>query len=535
MVSSTNQNLRLNPDTGTLTGTDGALAYASGDANQNANPNIVAAAYADSFSDATNTILYHIDSVLNVLATQNPPNSGTLNTQGGLGVNTTVTVNFDIAVISGVNVGYATLRVGTTTTLYTINLANGTAVQVGNIGGNPVLTGMSVSLEPKTFVVTNRIDPGDGNCTAGSCTLREAITAANENPGVDRIEFEVVVGSGVRTFTPETPLPQITSPVIIDGYTQSGAAAATADQAATILIELDGSSAGPFANGLAIAGGRSIIRGLAINRFAGAGILVLGGNASGGGNIIEGCYLGLDPGGTIPRPNAESGIALRSSGNTLGGTMPAARNVISGNTLNGVDITHSMTLNNQILGNYIGTDATGTVDLGNGEYGVNIAAPSHDVGGIVPGSGNVISGNGEGGIRVASSNAQPQPTSRAISSGPMRAAPVIWATPGPGVFIEGAPDTIVGGGKDGEGRNVISGNVGIRSADRRGRRNRQSGPGELHWHRCHRRRATRQQRSGHTDRSRARQYSRRHDPGLSESSSPAMAGRSENCRRWRHR
>ena len=461
--SSTNQNLRLNPDTGTLAATDDPLAYASGDPNQGEDPTIAGAAYTNSYPGATRTTLYDIDSLLNILVTQDPPNSGTLTTVGPLGVNAN-SVTFDIARIGGSDVGFATLRVGTTMTLYTIDLTNGTAVHEGNIGGNPQLVGMSVSLEPRTFVVTDEIDSGDGNCTAGSCTLREAITAANNNPGVDIISFNVS-GNGVRTFMPETSLPAITSPVIIDGYTQPGAAPATAEDPATILIELDGSFLGGSASGLEIKGGRSVVRGLAINSFQANGILVSGEDvASGGGNIIEGCYIGLDAGGTMPRPNHGFGIWLRSSANTVGGTVPASRNVISSNLGEGVSITDSLTLNNRVLGNYIGTDATGTVERGNGSYGVSIAAPSHDVGGTVAGSGNVISGNDEGGIRVAGSSAN-SPDIQGNFIGTSASGTADLGNSGPGVFIDGASGTVVGGGKDGEGGNVISGNSsGVRIA-----------------------------------------------------------------------
>ena len=454
VVGVADQNLRLNPDTGALAATDDPLAYASGDPNQGANPTIAGAAYTNSYPGAASTTLYDIDSLLNILTTQNPPNLGTLNTEGSLGVNPNA-VTFDIARIAGSDVGLATLRVGTTTTLYTIDLTSGTAVHAGNIGGNPQLVGMSVSLEPKTFVVTNRSDPGDGNCTAISCTLREAITAANENPGVDIISFNIS-GDGVRTITPATPLPELTSPVIIDGYTQPGTAPATADTAATIRIELNGSNAGAQGTGLRISVGQSIIRGLAINRFDANGISVIGENpASGGGNIIEGCHLGVDPGGTIARPNGNSGISLGTSANTVGGTIPAARNVISGNAGYGVAI-NNLTLNNRIVGNYIGTDATGTVNLGNAQHGINSIGLGLQIGGTEAGSGNVISGNGGSGVRILGAGTNIQKN----HIGTNASGTADLGNSEGGVLIENASDTIIGGGKDGEGRNVISGNDG---------------------------------------------------------------------------
>jgi len=88
VVSDADQNLRLNPNDGILAATDGTLAYAPGDAHAAANPNIVGAAYTNSFAGATTTTLYDIDSNLDTLVTQNPPNNGTLNTVGPLGFDT---------------------------------------------------------------------------------------------------------------------------------------------------------------------------------------------------------------------------------------------------------------------------------------------------------------------------------------------------------------------------------------------------------------------------------------------------------------
>ena len=75
-------------------------------------------------------------------------------------------------------------------------------------------------------MVDNTVDPGDDMCGSPSCTLREAITAANNNPGVDTIIFNIP-DAGVQTITPTSPLPTITETVTIDGYTQPGASANT--------------------------------------------------------------------------------------------------------------------------------------------------------------------------------------------------------------------------------------------------------------------------------------------------------------------
>ena len=90
------------------------------------------------------------------------------------------------------------------------------------------------------------------------------------------------------------------------------------------------------------------------------------------------------------------------SGVTIGGTTPGAGNVISGNT-NGISLVSDSGI--AVEGNFIGTDPTGTLLLGNSGYGVFINESSDNViGGTVPGAGNVIAGNGSGGVDVDGSS-----------------------------------------------------------------------------------------------------------------------------------
>lgn len=142
VTSDAEQNIRLNPNDGSLTATDTALAYAVGDAHAGANPNVVASAYTNNFVGAVATILYDIDSNLDILVNQDPANAGALHTVGGLGIDTTDNAGFDISQGSGV--AYASLTVGTTTGLYQINLASGAATLVGTIGNTTSLAGETV-------------------------------------------------------------------------------------------------------------------------------------------------------------------------------------------------------------------------------------------------------------------------------------------------------------------------------------------------------------------------------------------------------
>lgn len=116
VISNTGQNLRLNPNDGTLTATDGILNPATTGAT--------GAAYTNNFAGATTTTLYVIDTVADALFIQNPPNAGTLVRVGALGVDASGPVAFDI---DANGTAYATLTVGGATRLYTINLTTGAA------------------------------------------------------------------------------------------------------------------------------------------------------------------------------------------------------------------------------------------------------------------------------------------------------------------------------------------------------------------------------------------------------------------------
>jgi titin len=113
------------------------------------------------------------------------------------------------------------------------------------------------------------------------------------------------------------------------------------------------------------------------------------------GNRVQGNLIGTDAGGTLAIPNGTA-ILLLGHENTIGGIEPAARNVISGSIDNGITLDLGAA-NNEIMGNLIGTDVTGTVALGNGGRGIFINdAYDNTVGGGARGAPNVISGNRSG-------------------------------------------------------------------------------------------------------------------------------------------
>ena len=220
----------------------------------------------------------------------------------------------------------------------------------------PIFERLEDRLVPSTFTVNSADDSDDGSCDASHCSLREAITASNANDGADTIAF-AISGAGVPTIRPDSQLTEVTDPAIIDGTTQPGG-----------FVEIDGTNAGADSDALHISAGNTIVRGLVVNRFRTAGLHLVS-----GGNTIEGCYIGTDVTGTQALPNGFDGIYIQdSAGNTIGGTSAGARNIISGNDESGVDIFGGAATDNVVIGNWIGTDITGTLPLGNAFDGVTI-------------------------------------------------------------------------------------------------------------------------------------------------------------------
>lgn len=242
-----------------------------------------------------------------------------------------------------------------------------------------------------TFTVTSTADSGPG-------TLRDAI---EEAAGINNaaIAFNIPSSSGL-TISLLTPLPVIDDTLIIDGTTQPGFAG-------NPIVEIDGSSV--VGEGFHIYAFNCVVRGLVINGFRGDGIFLF----RGGSNVIEGNFIGITPAGNAARANAGAGILVTdSSFNTIGGTTAAARNVVSGNLQQGITIgpqldtggpVTGLSRQNVVYGNYVGTDATGTQAIGNGQVGVFVLIASvNEIGGPTAGAGNVISGNSGVGLLISS-------------------------------------------------------------------------------------------------------------------------------------
>jgi len=306
-------------------------------------------------------------------------------------------------------------------------------------------------VQAATFTVTNTNNDGPGS-------LRAAVSNANANAGADMVDFNIP-GAGPHTINLLSTV-FVGDTVTIDGYTQPGASANTLTQGldADLRIVLGGGGGG--IDGLALFTANSTVRGLVVNGFS-TGIAT-GTTAGQSNNVIVGCFIGTDATGTTAVPNSFVGVELRSPFNRLGGTDPADRNLISGNN-QGVGFS-GLGNENLVQGNLIGTDKTGTLDLGNTSFGVRTSLTvSNRIGGATstPGlpPGNVISGNGAG-IRIGAGGQH-------FIQGNLigRDATGAQALPnsGNGIRLEFGPTGVtVGGTADGEG-NVIahSGSAGI--------------------------------------------------------------------------
>jgi parallel beta-helix repeat protein len=357
----------------------------------------------------------------------------------------------------------------------------------------PLLTQEKVA---SVFLVTTTNDTGEGS-------LRKALSDANNNPGLDLIGFDIP-GPGVHTITPLSKLPNIMDPVTIDASTQPGFDG-------TPLIEINASLMGPY-QVFDVFAGNTNIRGFAINRVLGGTAIILwtiGGdviegnffgtdpsgtvapgnaynavivhspnNRIGGrnafsrnifsgngypalalagpgayGNVVRGNYFGTDVSGTVKLGNTQEDILVigGASYDTIGGPESGARNVISGSTFQpGISIIDSTVTGIQIIGNYIGTDASGMIAMGNAGNGIYLRdAVANAIGGRVFGSRNIISGNQSPGVFLDGKARKIEVLNNYIGVGELG----FVAMPNTkGVVINGASDNLIEG-------NTISGNT----------------------------------------------------------------------------
>jgi CSLREA domain-containing protein len=350
-----------------------------------------------------------------------------------------------------------------------------------------------------SFTVNSANDADDGTCNATHCSLREAINAANAAPGFNGVYFNIP-GAGIHRIETATGFPEISDPIVIDGTTQPGFSGmplielrSSVDQNGTALSVHGGNSTiqslsiinfnigveikdqgtvwivgnyiGVRADGTAAVGNHTGVKVYSGDNHIGGTPLayrnVISGNTAGvdvqcesEGNLIQNNYIGLNAAGTSALANATFGIHVCGSNNTIGGDDPLARNVISGNAGNGVEIQGMLgapypATGNQINRNLIGTDPTGMSALGNGQNGVLVAADGTIL------SGNTISGNMLNGVLV---EAHQETLITGNFIGVNSSGSHYINNVGCGVLLHNASNNWIGGGDAGAG-NVISGNM----------------------------------------------------------------------------
>jgi hypothetical protein len=338
----------------------------------------------------------------------------------------------------------------------------------------------TVGVNPKYTVFTAN-DSGDGS-------LRQAILDANANPGTHVIRFNIPA-SDPMTIALLSPLPILTNPVVIDGFTQPGSSPNTSANSdnAVRLITLDGSNANS-ADGLTIAAGNSKVRGLVINYFPNGihlqtngsdqiegdsiqGVLIdnvsnnsIGGTTAGDANGLSSVHIaGNLATGNLVQGNsignlAGYGVFLDNApGNTIGGTIVGAGNIIGSTFMNGngVFISGNQAQSNLVEGNYIGSDPQGDpMGFGSGLRITN--APNNTIGGTMAGTGNLIAGNSIGvaiGGITASGNEVEGNTIGVDPTGNLPESRV-------GVTIA-APNNTIGGAAQGAGNLIIGNGTGV--------------------------------------------------------------------------
>ncbi|MDB5349626.1 MAG: cya 2 [Planctomycetota bacterium] len=246
------------------------------------------------------------------------------------------------------------------------------------------------------LLVNNVNDSGDGSFRY-ALELNDSLSGGAGDFNV--IQFSIP-GSGVHTIAPQSVLPTVAKPVDINGYTQPGSSRNTSTTGLNTALKIFLNGAGNYFSGLTLGADGNTIRGLAIGGFlgnggnTGAGILLDGSSS----NLIAGNFVGVDAAGLTAHRN-DIGIwgTAGSSNNTIGGSLPRDRNLISGNHYNGVEL-HSGS-SNVIAGNLVGLLADGeTVASNSNGIAFFGSSTNNTIGGTAAGEGNVVSGNLSDGI-----------------------------------------------------------------------------------------------------------------------------------------
>jgi ligand-binding sensor domain-containing protein len=177
-------------------------------------------------------------------------------------------------------------------------------------------------------------------------------------------------------------------------------------------------------------------------------------------NEVTGNIIGLDARGQTTLSNHEFGVVIRegASENRVGGSTPGERNIISSNSYAGVGIYYTGTTSNTVVGNYIGTDVNGAKAIGNSHGVVILRASQNRIGGALPGEGNLLSGNSIGIALYWADTNENIIVGNLIGTDATGSGAL--ANTWQGVYVgDGASFNRIGGSTAGE-RNLISGNAG---------------------------------------------------------------------------
>ena len=196
LVTNAGQNLRLNPETGTVAATDGNLNPGT--------PSVSEVAYTNNTAGATTTTLFAIDVNTDKMYIQNPPNNGTLVEVGSLGVDAQGAAGFDI---TSNGFGFAALRVGGKSELYVVNLATGRVLKLGSFDFGANVIGLTVTTNPVAYAVDNANNLMIFNPYSPSTPISKPITGLQSGENVLGLDMRPVngqlyaLGSTSRLYT----------------------------------------------------------------------------------------------------------------------------------------------------------------------------------------------------------------------------------------------------------------------------------------------------------------------------------------------
>ena len=321
--------------------------------------------------------------------------------------------------------------------------------------------------------------PTDGfPSLVNATTLDGSTEPANSNPNGPQILLNGILGQSLRVFFSQRPQFKgsncLARSFIIDNFPEAGVLITGSGAIGNIVsgcylgtdengmiaetnvfypLEISAGAVGNVVGGTTVAE-RNIISGSAYQGM----VIRDPGTAD---NVVEGNYIGLNAQGNAALPNAWAGIQIfgGAQSNRIGGYTASARNIISGNTFQGVAISDPNTGGNIVAGNYIGLDPTGTTAMPNGYAGVDIFGGSfgNAVGGTASGAGNVISGNTDQGVSISSNGAVANVVlGNFIGLNAAGTTAIPNGGAGVGIFL-GAQSNLIGG-RVASARNIISGN-----------------------------------------------------------------------------